>query len=148
MPITGLAERVIEYASAAVQSAAEAYLADAVLAAPEREGTLKASSRGPELSWVSEGIMRAVVGFDAPQAEWTDQGAPPHIIRAVHASALRFFWENGPDGPGWYTFQSVSHPGQIGTGWFSNMESEWEDYMQTACDGGAAWGPPISSLAS
>lgn len=148
MPITGLRETVVEYASAVVQTAAEAYLADAVLAAPEDTGELKRSARGPELSLVGEGILRAVVGFDAPQAEYTDRGTPPHVIRAVHARSLRFFWDSGPNGAGWYSFDSVNNPGITGTGWFSEMEDLWENYVQAACEGGVIWAPPISSLAS
>lgn len=38
-------------------------------------------------------------------------GSKPHPIVAKNAAALRFFWPNGPRGPGIYYFKSVQHPG-------------------------------------
>ena len=149
MPITGLREQVIEFASAVAEAAAEAFLADADAAAPERSGELKRSRYGPTLSFVRENVIRATCGYSAPQAEWTDQGTRSHPIVARRAKSLRFFWDNGPDGPGWYNFPAVNHPGFEGSGWFTDLVVNWEDYVQSAVEeGGVSWAPPISSLAS
>lgn len=71
---------------------------------------------------------------DAPQAEWTDQGASPHIIVPQGNYPLRFYWDAGPDGPGVYYFNVVQHPGFIGSLWFTNSTLEWEGRLQSEFD--------------
>lgn len=131
MPITGLREMVIEQASAVAQAAAEALLAAAIEAAPEDTGETKASGF-MELERSDDTSISYRIGFTTPQATFTNDGTAPHEIRAVNASALRFFWENGPNGAGVYYFQHVNHPGFEGTHWFDDVADRWDEFLSDA----------------
>jgi len=66
-------------------------------------------------------ITRGTVFVGGPHAWLTDiiiKGSKPHVIPTGGAPAqiakgypLRFYWENGPTGPGIYRFWKVNHPG-------------------------------------
>lgn len=57
----------------------------------------------------------STVSFSAysaqPLGKWIVLGTKAHIIRARNARNLRFFWKDGPKGPGTYFFPFVNHPG-------------------------------------
>jgi hypothetical protein len=128
--ITGLDQFVRDFALNVLQSAAVGMLDDVRDAAPIDSGELIGTRYGPTLD---PGNMTATIGFSAPQADYTDKGTVPHGISPRFASALRFFWPNGPAGPGTYVFDHVSHPGQSGTGWFTDtIEDGWESHVQDA----------------
>lgn len=131
MPIEGLEEFVQELAVDILTDASEAFLEELRERSPYATGELRDSAYGPD---VDERELTAIIGFEAPQADYTDLGTPPHPIFPSNASALRFFWEDGPDGPGMYTFDSVNHPGQAATGWFTDSLEEWDDFVQSAAD--------------
>lgn len=66
-------------------------------------------------------VISADIGYSAPQAFYSNNLQPPHIIRSRGRYPLRFWWENGPDGPGEYRFMSVNHPGNVNSrslGWW------------------------------
>lgn len=42
---------------------------------------------------------------------YVHEGTKPHIIRAVNAPKLVFFWPNGPRGAKTYAFKQINHPG-------------------------------------
>jgi hypothetical protein len=65
-------------------------------------------------------------GYSAkPLGNWIVEGTKPHVIRAVKAKMLRFFWEKGPKGPGIYFFYKVNHPGTKKNPFFSKALDEW-----------------------
>lgn len=68
------------------------------------------------------------VGSDLEYAGFTDEvDTSPHIIRAVNAPMLRFWWDRGPQGPGIYHYLWVRHPGTRGQRWFASRNAErWE----------------------
>lgn len=127
MTITGLDDFLHEYARDVVETAAEALLEDLKDRAPFDTGELVDSAYGPFFD-----DLTATLGFSAPQAEYTDQGTEPHEIYPSNAKALQFYWPNGPNGPGLYTFDHVNHPGQDGTGWFTESVADWDTYVQEA----------------
>lgn len=129
MPIDGLDDDIRAYAQEVLELAANALLDDLVADAPFDTGELVQSAFGPE---IDPDNLTATIGFMAPQADWTNEGVAPHDIYPVNAPALTFFWENGPDGPGVYSFQHVSHPGQEATGWFDDAVDRWDDYVEDA----------------
>jgi hypothetical protein len=47
---------------------------------------------------------------------------------------MTFFWPDGPQGPGTYSYNHVNHPGQTGTAWFSGTIDRWDEYVQEAAD--------------
>lgn len=128
MEIIGLEDDVRRIALEVLTDAANATMADLVNAAPVDTGELRDSAYGPEIN--EEGLS-ATVGFTAPQADFTDQGVQPHEIRGVNGH-LSFFWANGPNGPGQYTFDSVQHPGQAGSDWFTGVIDDWQSYVDDA----------------
>jgi hypothetical protein len=127
--IVGLDTFIREYAESILEDASRTLLEDLVEDAPVDTGELRDSAYGPDID-----ELTARIGFTAPQADYTDLGTPPHQIVPVYASALRFFWENGPRGADWYTYAEVNHPGQEGTGWFSDRIEEWDTYVQEAIE--------------
>jgi hypothetical protein len=128
--ITGLDDYVRELAQQILDAASQDILDDMVADAPVESGELQESAYGP----TNVGDLTNVVGFAAPQSDWTDKGAQPHPIVPVNAPFLRFFWDNGPRGAGVYSFLEVFHPGQVGTGWFSDKVLVWDDYVQQAAE--------------
>jgi hypothetical protein len=53
------------------------------------------------------------------------EGTSPHVITG---NPLAFFWENGPEGPGYYFFYSVNHPGFKSKVNLQKLEREVERY--------------------
>lgn len=127
MPITGLEDDIQELAVQVLTDAAETLLDALKDSAPVGTGELRESAYGPI---INEADLSAVIGFDAPQSDWTDQGTAPHPIDGN--PLLRFFWSDGPHGADNYVFERVNHPGQTGTGWFSNEVDDWEIYVTDA----------------
>ena len=68
------------------------------------------------------GSLACTVGFTAPQVTFSNDLMPPHVIRPRgRGYPLRFWWENGPDGPGEYRYMKVNHPGNVNSrslGWW------------------------------
>lgn len=64
-------------------------------------------------------------------AQFTDDvDTQPHLIFAVFAKSLRFWWEDGPDGPGIYNYKWVRHPGTHGQHWFADKnEARFNDAL-------------------
>lgn len=129
MPITGLDDDVRLLAQQIFADAAEAIMVDLIEIAPVDTGELQDSAYGPEID--SDGLS-AVVGFSAPQADWTDEGVAPHD--EYGNPLMTFYWPNGPQGPGVYSYEHVNHPGQAGTHWFSDKIEDWDQYVQDAAD--------------
>jgi hypothetical protein len=130
VPIDGLEDLVHATAITILSLASQDLLDQLILVAPESTGELKASQYGPI---IDEPNLRAVIGFDAPQADYTDLGTQPHEIRGN--PRLFFEWQNGPDGPGLYSFHHVQHPGSLGTGWFTDtIFQQWDSFVQDTAD--------------
>lgn len=128
MPIEGLEDEITTLGERIVSDASDAVMADLMEAAPQgQSGELIASARGPEIEGLS-----AVVAFDSPHADWTNEGTAPHPIDPVEASALTFFWDKVG---AVVSFQHVDHPGQEATHWFDDITDAWDDYVQVAADG-------------
>lgn len=128
--ITGLDDFVLQLGKQILDAAAQAILDDMVRDAPVDTGELRDSAYGP----TDIGDLAVVVGFTAPQADFTDLGTSPHPILPVNAAYLRFYWEDGPNGSGVYTFDQVFHPGNEGTSWFSDKVDLWDTYVDEAAD--------------
>jgi hypothetical protein len=61
------------------------------------------------------------IGYSAPQAAYSNYLVGPHVIRSRGRYPLRFWWEDGPDGPGEYRYMKVNHPGNVNSrslGWW------------------------------
>jgi hypothetical protein len=129
VPIIGLEDEIRELAQQIVENAAEALMSDLLEDAPVATGELLDSAYGPEID--ADGLS-ATVGFGAPQSDWTDQGVAPHGIDGN--PTMTFFWPDGPEGPGVYSYNHVNHPGQEATHWFSDRVDEWDSYVQEAAD--------------
>lgn len=50
----------------------------------------------------------SVIGNTAPHATWIEHGTRPHLIEAVNAPVLAFFWDRKGD---WFFGPRVNHPG-------------------------------------
>jgi len=134
MPITGLDETVRDYAEQLLNVASDAIAEDLRDAAPYDTGELVDSA----YVIVDEDALTTTVGFSAPQAGFTNDGTVSHEIHARDAPHLYFFWENGPAGPGHYSFDSVDHPGIDESyehiHWFTQIVELWPDYIADALD--------------
>ena len=68
------------------------------------------------------------VGFRAYMAEplgtFIQEGTRPHQIVA-HGKALRFFWPDGPQGPGIYFFKWINHPGTSANPFIARAYRKW-----------------------
>lgn len=129
MPITGLEDDILLLAQQIFAEASVALMDDLIQIAPVDTGELQDSAYGPEID--PDGLG-ATIGFSAPQADWTDEGVFPHGIDGN--PTMTFYWPNGPNGPGVYSYEHVNHPGQPGTHWFSDKVDDWDSYVQDAAD--------------
>jgi hypothetical protein len=83
---------------------------------PRRSGCLQDNTR----KRIEEGVGGIVVRFYCSTKEcsptrteysvYVHEGTEAHVIQA-NFTALAFFWQNGPQGPGTYFFNWVMHPG-------------------------------------
>lgn len=130
MPLIGLEEMLLEWGRQTHDGAVDNLINDLHERCPiGQTHDLVDSFHGPETQ--ENGLtFISTVGFDADYASYTDEGAAPHVIEPSNARALRFEWENGPDGPGVYYFHHVNHPGQPGSHWFSETVDSWTEYLQ------------------
>jgi hypothetical protein len=77
-----------------------------------------------------ENGFRQEVGFTAPQATFSNDLMPPHPIPRLGVTLgypLRFWWNDGPRGPGEYLFTRVNHPGNINAdsrGWWDRSATQ------------------------
>lgn len=134
MPLIGLEQVIQDWAREVNDQALNDLIDDLEQAVPIGETEeLFHSFYGPHVAESPTSFV-STLGYASEHASWTDEGAAPHLIVPRNAKALRFFWSNGPDGPGTYFFNSVNHPGQEGTHWFSDVVDNWPDYVQGAID--------------
>lgn len=110
---TGPVVRHLVARATVVQAAAKAQ-------APRRTGCLQ-DSIVKRVEDTPMGALVRIVADTTPcsptrtsYAWWVEEGTPPHDIVARNASALAFYWANGPDGPGTYFFRKIKHPGTKG----------------------------------
>lgn len=123
---SGLTTLVEQWAIAIVEDAAQ-NLAD-TLVPPVDTGRL-ADSKKVE----SSGPLSAVIAFDAETdagegyGSFSDQGTPPHLI--VGNPLLAFEWHGQL-----VIVHSVQHPGNVGTGWFSDnvTDDTWAAQLEAA----------------
>lgn len=99
-------------------------------------GTLRDSLHVEDVTTDSPTFGFAIVS-DVEYAAYTDDIiTSPHIIFAVYAKSLRFWWENGPVGPGIYAYKWVRHPGNVNSAtlhWFaSKNEQRFDDALGQA----------------
>lgn len=81
--------------------------------------------------------FRIMVGFTAPQATFSNDLMPSHFIAPRGQYPLRFYWDNGPNGPGVYHYMHVNHPGNINAesrGWWDRAATPetWSEALQGA----------------
>jgi HK97 gp10 family phage protein len=76
--------------------------------APVKTGRLKASVHEEADRLRGEMTVTGGVSADTPYALFVHQGTRPHLIRATHATSLRFFW---PRTQRVEHFKYVHHPG-------------------------------------
>jgi hypothetical protein len=78
--------------------------------APKNTGAFAA---GIHFRTFDEGAGRLVLRTYSPRplGEFIIRGTQAHPIRARQGKALTFFWPQGPQGPGTYSFKQVQHPG-------------------------------------
>lgn len=71
------------------------------------------------------------IGYTAPQANWTEYGTPPHVIRPKGPGyPLRFYW---PRVGGVVAFWKVNHPGSHKRdGWFSDTMAKYRAALRRA----------------
>lgn len=62
----------------------------------------------------------------APLGWWIIEGTDAHEIKPRGPYPLRFFWENGPDGPGEYRFMRVWHPGTQPNDFLGRAHDRWK----------------------
>lgn len=77
---------------------------------------------------LGKGRVSAEVYYEGKKAFLVDileKGARKHPIVARNVSALRFYWERGPRGPGIYFYKSVRHPGVKGTRFIAKAVEQW-----------------------
>lgn len=83
----------------------------------------------------------ATIGYTAPQATFSNDLMPPHVIKPRGKGyALRFYWQDGPDGPGEYRYMKVNHPGNAGSkslGWWDKTVNNdmWSTEVDLAVRG-------------
>ena len=58
-------------------------------------------------------------------ALFVHEGTKPHDITARNAGSLYFFWPHGPDGPNFYAFRTVHHPGTKPNKFFTDNLGEF-----------------------
>jgi len=75
--------------------------------------------------------VTAKVGYSAPHALWTDEGAKRHDIIATNTDNLWFEGTNAFAGR-MILVQWVDHPGQKGTKWYSNevTDEKWAEALE------------------
>jgi len=105
--------------------------------APERSGEFKRSIGFRSF------VESDAVGFRAhmaqPLGNFILGGTRPHPISAVRGMALRFFWSEGPQGPGIYFFKSVNHPGTSANPFIARAYRKWRPHGQQALRRISTW---------
>ena len=85
------------------------------------------------LKWITQGTRPHRIPRDAP----IDYG-PYDVIQDTGPSkprkVLRFYWENGPKGPGTYFFHHVNHPGTKPNPFIDRAITEWLPGAEKAMD--------------
>lgn len=71
--------------------------------------------------------FRFTARSDVPYASFTSKPTRPHVIRAVNARFLRFYW---PKVGAVVYFPSVNHPGTRGTGWWERTLEDFPDAIR------------------
>lgn len=124
--------------AAAVESMQDRMKGDAPVSTPTETSTrppgeLRDSIAAVVTSPAGPTTLRGTVGSPVIQAATTDRGAKPHVIMPKRARVLRFFWPNGPVGPGVYHLPIVNHPGNVGTNWWTNgIARHWPEALAEA----------------
>jgi hypothetical protein len=60
-----------------------------------------------------------------PLHAFITKGTKPHVIRARRAKVLYFYWEKGPNGPDYYAFKFVNHPGTSANPYHERATQRW-----------------------
>lgn len=105
--------------------------------------------RDSQVISVSDTEDRVSVSITYTEPYWrvTTEGSPAHRIVPKNHPVLYFFWDNAPeegtyhrgtfDGPGYYDFDYVNHPGQKGTNWYGKTvnSATWSEKLYEASQG-------------
>ncbi len=67
-----------------------------------------------------------VVYAKEPLASYIQKGTKRHPIVAKSSKVLRFWWEEGPEGPGIYFFTRVNHPGTKANRFMGRAVRRWK----------------------
>ena len=88
-------------------------------------------------------VESAAVGFRVhmaqPLGKFIQEGTIRHPISAVRGMALRFFWAEGPQGPGIYFFKSVNHPGTAANPFMKRAYRKWRPHGVVALRRISTW---------
>lgn len=127
---TGLRSQVARLNRRIFDDAAQGMLKEAEGAAPVDTGETVRSGRIAARAQAAT-AQRAKLRFPTPQAEWTDAGTRPHVIRPKTKRALAF-----TVGGRSVVVTRVNHPGNPGTRWFTDTvtDSRWRSLLQRAAN--------------
>lgn len=105
-----------------------------------RTGVRLIDTYNKQTTFEALGSYAATIGFDAPQATFSNDLMPPHVIRSRGRYPLRFYWDNGPNGPGEYRYMKVNHPGNVNAkslGWWDKTvtNGNWSFEVELAVRG-------------
>ncbi len=92
--------------------------------APSRTGAFAAKIR--QRAFVQAEAVGFKIGMPQPLADFITKGTRSHPIVARRAKMLRFFWDQGPKGPGIYYFFSVNHPGTKANRFIGRAVRRWK----------------------
>lgn len=95
-------------------------------AAPVKSGETRAKSQ-IRVKSITPAHVRWEAIADTPQANYTNDGTRPHVIRPRTAKALSFFW---PKLGKRVFFAKVNHPGFQGTGWFDKTIEQFPNWLE------------------
>lgn len=130
----GLRKDLESKARAMHAAATDQMLSIAKQSAPKVTGALRRSGTVSSTTVGGGGTTyQSTLRFTAPQAEWTNKGTRPHIIRPRRSRALVFFW---PKAGQTMFLKRVHHPG--------NEAQHWFDRAVTS----ASWGRALTRVKS
>lgn len=140
--MSGMERAIRDEAARIVRAAGEIVLADVKDSCPVGQDTptrrtapggLRDSFEIVEIDDTGD-VYSLTIGSDVDYASFTDeQDTAPHLIFASATTVLRFWWDNGPGGPGIYNLRFVRHPGTHGQHWFaSKNQARWDHALAEA----------------
>lgn len=140
--MSGMERQIRDEAARVLHAAGDIVLADVKDACPVGQDTptrrtapggLRDSFAITQVDDIGD-VYSLTIGTDVEYASFTDEeDTAPHLIFASASKVLRFWWDNGPGGPGIYNLRFVRHPGTHGQHWFASQnQTRWQSALQQA----------------